>query len=266
MRKKIQILGLALFAVFALSAVVAGAASANSCKSEASNKTLAAKWNTQAACEDMEEANIAPAGEWSLEASEPEWLVKGNSVLVGLESETTGALLLIHLAGGFLEPEAVIECSGVFDGLVLSKGEDTVEALLSGGVEITLSNTLACTNIKNCPTPLVVAENLPWKTQLSLMTSGSFLDLFSAGPSGLLPGYEIRCDGLSLETLCEGETSATIELMSGSTALLGTFNAAELESEGLEGNCESHVKVALQEGAGEIALKNGEELDVSEEE
>jgi len=205
------------------------------------------------------------------------WLIKGVAVGAGQSFETTssGELELIHLAGGFLEPEAKVLCSGIFDGLVFANGEDIVEKLLDlAGNEITLLNMLACTNDLNCPTPLVAAENLPWLTQLELMepTPGTvvILDLFTNGGGGGNPAYEIVCMGLfgEPEVLCEGETSATVELMAGSTVLLGIFNAEELELEGLEGECKATAKVALQNGEGEIKAFVGakeEEIDASDE-
>lgn len=197
-------------------------------------------------------------------AEEPVWLVKGVAVTSSVETESSGELTLIHLAGGFLEPEAVIKCSGVFDGTVGSKGADTVTKLLTlGGAEVTLSSLLECTNVKNCASPLVAAEHLPWTTQLSLMTNGKILDKFTAGTGGL-PAYFIECMSIKITTECEGTTSSTVALVGSS--LEGTFVAKEIEEEGEEGKCGTHEKVALQEGKGVITIKGKptEEIDVSE--
>lgn len=208
----------------------------------------------------------------SASASALEWLVKGLAFTGALEVETTGSLLLIHLAGGFLEPEAIIECTGTFDGTVEggASGFGTVTALLdSKKLAVSLTNKLSCTSIKTCEktTDIFVApQNMPWLTTLEAMAGPLNLVLFSSAGSGN-PAYEIEClvlGGLH-ETLCEGETSAWLEAMVG-PELLGTFVASELEAEGLEGLCEegstSHLNVALQEGNGVIKLVSGEELTV----
>jgi hypothetical protein len=235
--KKIRMIGLAVFAVVALSAVTAASALAG-----------------------------------------PEWLANGAAFAGNKNATTTGSLTLIHLKGTIFEPEVKIECSGTFDGTVEggASGLGTVTALLSGGVAVSLTNQLACKNVLNCEgTPTAVAENLPWLTSLSLMPGATheWLVLFSEeitakpGP----PAYEIKCQILGgvHEALCEGETSAWLSLTVGPPVeLVGTFNAAELTSEALEGTCtEGTTKVAnvaVQEGSGTIALENGEALTVSE--
>jgi hypothetical protein len=225
--RKFRLLGFTLFAVFALGAVVVSSAFAAA-----------------------------------------EWLVGGAAVTAELLIETSGELTLIHLAGGFLEPEATIKCSGIFDGAVLPAGLDVISELLTlGGVVVTEANPLSCTKVKTCENgSTVFAQELPWATQLTLMAVGGgsiYLDLFSAGPSGKLPGYLIVCLFLGEQiVLCEGETSATITL--DATALLGVFNAKELETEKLEGSCGGTANVALQEGEGTLTLNGGGELDVSE--
>jgi hypothetical protein len=205
-----------------------------------------------------------------------EWLVKQNPIAPGgsVETQTTGELLLIHLAGGFLSPEVKVLCSGIFDGFIYPGGEGRVEKLLSlAGAEITLANLLACTDdLTSCPVPLVAPENLPWLTQLELMEpkAGEVVILSLIVDSGsIAPSYVIQCMDIfgEPETQCEGETSSTVELMAGSNALLGSFVAAELETEGLEDKCGTTLKVALQEGEGEIKVLVScveEELDVSE--
>jgi hypothetical protein len=96
----------------------------------------------------------------------------------------------------------------------------------------------------------------------------SNLVLFSSGGRGK-PAYEIECNLLGTKhiTLCEGETSALLELMTAPEGLLGIFSADELELESLEGLCEEggteHANVTLREGSGEIKTVNGEEIDVS---
>jgi len=215
-------------------------------------------------------------------AFEPQWLANGAEFSGELAVETTGTLKLIHLANGFLEPEAQVECSGTFDG-TLTGGETgaalgLVTALLSGGVAVTLTNQLACKATVGCEKPspedtFVVAQNFPWLVTLSLMATGHlWLVLFSESATGVgKPAYEIDCLFLGTlhEVLCEGETSAWLELMAGPPIeLLGIFSAAELESESLEGLCEEGGKnvnnVALQEGSGTLKFANGEAIEASQ--
>jgi hypothetical protein len=233
--RKIHLLGLTLLAVFAFSVVAAASASAL------------------------------------------EWLVKGLTFAGSLPVETTGSLKLIHLKGGFLEPEVVIECAGTFDGTIEggAAGLGTVTELLeSAGHAVTLTNQLSCTSVVGpctAGTILVAPENLPWLTTLEAMATSN-LDLFSSAGSGK-PAYEIECTALGSKhvTLCEGETSASLELMGTAMPfeLLGIFTAEELELEGLEGLCEeggtNHNNVALQEGNGVVkqATPGTEEIDVS---
>ena len=73
-------------------------------------------------------------------------------------------------------------CSGIFEGTVGADGADEITSLLalSEGAAISLTNPLACTNSSNCPEPLVVWVNLPYKTTLELMEEEelvSFADL-----------------------------------------------------------------------------------------
>jgi hypothetical protein len=210
----------------------------------------------------------------AISASALEWLVKNEAVGAALEVETTGLLNLIHLSEGFLKPEVVIHCEGVFDGTVEPAGKGLVTALLDAAKNaVSLTNQLSCTNeVGPCEagTILVVAENLPWLTTLEAMAASNLV-LFSSGGTGK-PAYEIECTvlGTKHETLCEGETSAVLELMAAPEGLLGIFSADELELESLEGLCEEgttdHASVALQEGSGEIKRVEpfgAEEVDVS---
>jgi len=205
-----------------------------------------------------------------------EWLVGGAAFTGELLVETSGFLLLIHLAGGFLEPEAVVECTGIFDGFVLSPNEDLItEVLTLGGAATSLASPLLCLALAGCEKPSggedteVAAENLPWLTVLELMEPKAgenlYLDLITEDTDGGmkpgLPAYEITCLvlGSTIETLCEGETSADLTNVAG--GVLGVFNSAELTSEKLEALCEmggtDHPEVGSQEGEGETINQGG---------
>jgi hypothetical protein len=205
--KKIHLIGLALFAVFAFSAVSVATAS----------------------------------------ATELLWLVDGEPITAegGEPSETEGELELSDLKTAL--GVAKVLCSGLFVGTVGPGAHDLITGVLNLNSEPIANGDLTglaldCTNDGNCPSPLVWPENLPWSTTLELMGSELeplFLDLFSEDGFGL-PAWEVDCTepliGL-LEDLCEGETSVDLENMPEENDVLGTFNAAELEAEGLNATC-----------------------------
>jgi hypothetical protein len=189
--KKFQVLLLALMAVFAFSAIVAGSASAEI--------TLLA-----------------------------EWLFNGAILTSLLPVTTTGTLLFSTLVLGVKAVE--IECSGSFDGSVGPNGEDEVtEVLDAAGVAVgqnLVGHAISCTVLvgaggSNCD-PGELAElwvdNLPWLTQLELMESGAILDVFLGEP-----GYHVFCTVLGGENLCTGLTSTT--MTNGATDVLGAFDA-----------------------------------------
>ncbi len=179
--RKIHLLGLALVAVFAFSAIAAGAAFAES-----------------------------------------EWLVDGSPVLAGekIHVEMTGTLILEDMGKG---SPTTVECSGSGLGVVLNGGLDIQEEAVA-----TSCKTLAGT----CGSPLAVALNLPWTTEISLAT-GAFRDLITGGTGGE-PGYEVTCFGI-FHDACLGKTSTGLENMSTETPadVLSIFSATLSEA----GNC-----------------------------
>jgi hypothetical protein len=244
--KKIQLLGMALVAVFAFGALAATAALAE------------------------------------VSGGEPAfWLVKGvalaNGEANGLPSDSEGEIILTHLSA------AVVKCSGLLEGSVYNEAAGgfglitKVWSLGTGQVEISLGgNALKCeaasgfcektTDVEVWP------DNLPWLVTLILMTLNSkeeaaelFLILLSADPTNL-PAYEVLClvFTIAVEELCQGETSAVLALSAG--VLTATFSETELIAEKLEGPCGTNPPTneeALVSGTGTLALVNGEELDPS---
>jgi hypothetical protein len=173
--KKYQILGLALVAVFALSALV---------------------------------ASTAGAVEFLL----AEWLSAGAKITTAQATEAEGELELHSTNGGDFGVSSKLLCSGIFLGTAGPVSEDTVTTLLNLKLE-EISKTelsgagLSCTSQENCTEPLVWADELPWKTELELMVDGSetfFVDLL------LKAGYYVECLilGVTINELCTTPTTA----------------------------------------------------------
>jgi hypothetical protein len=199
---KKHILGLALLAVFAFSAVLSASASAEI--------TLLA-----------------------------EWLVNGVGVTTLTSVETLlvepTEFLLVTLVLGI---EAVdIDCSGRFVGTVGPNGEDEITELLDLAGVNKISNNLVGTGLdclllntiggSGCNVNELVEfwpDNLPWHTNLFLMESGAFLDhIFGGGTEPTEPGYHVICATTGTENLCLGLSSTTMTNVAG--GVLGKFDA-----------------------------------------
>jgi hypothetical protein len=221
---------MALVAVFAFSAVVAGSASAE--------VTLLA-----------------------------EWLVKGTGVAAGASFESlTGEKLVVgHLSLaeveclGFFDGLVQANGLGVVESVLNIAGELVSGTSLSG-------LALVCTPLATCEKTADLElwpVNLPWLTVTYLMANESFLTLFYK-ENGLQPGFTVKCLVLSIEIdeTCTGETSALQK--NETTDVLGTFSPAELEAEKLEATCKGEEQKGFQNGSGLTELTNGEVLAVSE--
>jgi len=162
MIKRHHILGLALLAVFAFSAVI---------------------------------ANMASAETTFLLA---EWLFKGAAVTSALPVETKGKLLLEDTET--LLGKAAVVCEGILVGSVNANGADEVTKLLTtAGVEIALPGVgLKCEGQTLCNgTSEAWAEKLPWKTTLELEgPGGAFVDLVEGAV------YTVLCGGVGVEDTC----------------------------------------------------------------
>src|ERR1700684_4036483 len=137
--KKLNILGVVLVAVFAMSMVVVATASA-------------------------------------VEFLLALWLVGGVNVTANLATDSEGELLLEDTKT--LLGKVAVLCSGILDGTVGPESKDEVTKLLSlGTLHIEISTVvlveqgLLCTDQSGgfCPEPLVWAEKLPWDTEAELM-------------------------------------------------------------------------------------------------
>jgi hypothetical protein len=221
--KRIQVLGLALVAVVAVSAFVASAASA---------------------------VTFLLA----------EWLITGVPLTGTLAVEQTGELNLINTNGGGLGVRVELLCSGTLDGTIGPNGADEITELLNlEKVAINLTplvgTALACTNTKNCTEPLVWAEELPWKTELVLMedTESFFVDLLINGK------YYAECLilGVSVNELCEAATTA-IKITNIAEGLDAEFSDAFQELAELKlGVCGGRAETAIVEGLGLIVPDAG---------
>jgi hypothetical protein len=241
--RKIQLIGLALFAVFAFSAVMAASAFA--------------------------ETNML-------------WLVNGNEILTGelLPTETTGLLTLTTLLFG--SPVVSVHCEGTFDGSVGPNGEDEITEVLNTAKELinqlgeAPELALSCEVVAISGTSRCVvgslAElwpvNLPWHTQIELMAAGSneWLDHLFGGGANKEPGYMVLClnsSGGNEENTCEGLTSSRLENMPAPESdVLGIFGLAA-ETEPSE-KCTTPFTEGDIEGEGLIFLTSGLPLSVSE--
>ena len=231
--KKIQIVWLALFAVFAFSAVAASSAF----------------------------------------AEDTQWLWEGAKIAAELAVDTEGELLLedsgasvkIDILCNGLFGGVVGGLLGVADPLL-----DEVNDIED--LHMNLDSQLDCEAETSCAEKLanVTAVNLPWKTELLLETHNGvseFMDDFTSdnGVAGVKPGYTVDCIvlGVLVEDTCTGEPKALLENVTG--GVLGTFDEnAEINPPG-ECTLSSGLKEGLVIGTGLTVHTGGGTLAVSEE-
>jgi hypothetical protein len=186
--RKIQIIGLALFAMFAFAAVSVTTASAET--------TLLA-----------------------------EWLVEGKPVTASTATVNEGELLLedmstatdVLCSGKFV---GTIGANGV-DSITLVEDLEAKDNLLN----CIITAKGACEEA-NGSLILVTPVNLPWATKLILMENGEFLDeIFSSGVGN--PGYLIECKalGIKVDDTCTGITQTQEKNVTGGVE--GIFNESE---------------------------------------
>jgi hypothetical protein len=134
-----------------------------------------------------------------------QWLDNGSAIttaqLVDVEGEIT-------LTDQTVLAKIKTQCSVVFDGTLKSNGEGELTELLSlSGTSINSSplveTGLTCTNVENCPEPLVWADNLPWEMGLAVLDEGTesfFANSLSNKNENA--GYHVACMGASIADLC----------------------------------------------------------------
>ncbi|MGH9770240.1 MAG: hypothetical protein ACRD4Q_00835 [Candidatus Acidiferrales bacterium] len=196
--RKIHI-GLAVFAVFAFSAVV-------------SSSALAASAYLLNGAEIKELIFTEATGELLLEDTgifgKPDVLCSG-------------------IFDGMIEP------GGVIDEIesVLELNKELLEG--PGGTDL-----IECEAHSTCTNPVdVIAINLPWATEVMLTAGGLWYDLINAHAGGGLPGYTIDCNSIIglIEDTCTGNTSN--QLVNEAGGLLGEFFENETEGISPPGGC-----------------------------
>jgi hypothetical protein len=240
--KKIQVLGVALIALFAFGALTAMSASA---------------------------ATFLLA----------EWLLNGNPIAAGASDlvEVVGELLLTDLKGVLGSP-AMVLCSGILVGTAEANSLDTVTEVLNLAMEpigsLPSGLALSCVAQEGCETntnPSVYPLGLPWESEAELMedTTTFFADLLKTKANGGLLGWEItNCLvlGTSNEDSCTTKEGAA-ELKLNGTTLLGSFAEAFTALAGLKNaTCEKGGENAgVVEGEGTYVVSGGGELTASSE-
>jgi hypothetical protein len=208
-----------------------------------------------------------------------EWLLNGVAIAAGASDlmEIPGELLLTDLKGVLGSPSMFL-CSWIFVGTVEAGSLGLITEVLSlAGVAIgslTSGTALSCTAQEGCETntnPSVYPIGLPWETEAELMedTTTFFADLLKTKANGGLLGWEVtNCLvlGTSNEDTCT-TTEVGAELKLVGTALLGTFSTAFTELAGLKNiTCEKGGENSgIAEGEGTYVVSGGGELAASSE-
>jgi hypothetical protein len=179
--KKFHIIGIALVAVFAFSAIASSTAFA--IEPECSNLNGAnrkPKYATEAACLAMEPEE--PSGTWYL--TEPLWLINGQDIPTGQswnanQTLAAGTLLLLE----DMKEGVDVLCEGTGLIWLLPEGKD-LRALFACSKSVTDTGT--------CEGPSIEELNLSWTTVLEQMTTGVWLDKITKGTGGE-PGWLVEC-------------------------------------------------------------------------
>jgi hypothetical protein len=224
--RKLQIMGLALFAMFAFGSVLVTSAF----------------------------------------AEEALWLEDGKDITVATSADTEGLILLTNLTilGNVeIDCEGLFDGTvgpGMEDEItqILSSAGVLIGTNLTGtALNCTVENNGLC-NLNELAE--LWGDNLPWKSLIELMAvapPAEFLDLLF-GPAGKEPGYELRCNGIT--NLCEGNTSTGVTSTVGGDVTMEFNEAAPISSEKSK-FCESGTGDVF--GTGLILLSSGKMLTVS---
>jgi hypothetical protein len=217
--KRIQIIGLTLFALFAFGATASSA--------------LATEWLVE---------KLGFAGSLAVET-------EGELELIKLVSSTNSAVLVALLCSGIFDGFIINEGGEALDEIVdlLNLLQETIGELGMAGEELALSCTvtqsasgsLDCVNgslAELWPDNLNLVLGHVWLTAIELMEPSPgvilLLDKLFGEGAGLEPGYDIDClDAFTIlgEELCEGPSSADVtnDLTSMPPGVLGKFSSAE---------------------------------------
>jgi hypothetical protein len=196
-----------------------------------------------------------------------EWLINGVAIAAGTTHPTDSEGSEILFEETILGIKIDVLCSEIFDGTVGANGADMITELLAlaGGAAISLTNALLCTNSANCPEPLVVWINLPYKTTLELMEEEGnfFADLFEG--TGGAPGFEFECMGSGASDTCSNNLA--LQVTNEGTNVDSLFSDAFNTLAGLQlGNCiTAGEKALVTEGLTTVLLTEGGTLAASSE-
>ena len=204
-----------------------------------------------------------------------EWLVGGVAVATELLVEISGELLLEDTKGALGSP-AMVLCSGIFDGWVGPNSLGWIsEVLTLAGAAVSntvLSGTaLECTGQTACETNTVVLVwpiGLPTETEVELLEQESKV-FFTVLFLKKLGYYIASCLvlGVSAEDECTATENSAAELTLSGTTLVGSFSTAisTLNSFKLATCKNGGAETGVVEGSGTFALSGGGELTASSE-
>jgi hypothetical protein len=203
--KKIQILMLAAFAVFAISAVASGTAFA--------------------------ESELLLNGEPVKVGDE----ILGESAALVLTDLTSLGSATVSCSG-FLHGTI---SSVVPNDLLITEVLDLENKLVSStpltGLALSCAGSGLCVGLAE-----VWPENLPWLAEI-ILSGTTFLFHLTEDGFGF-PAYDVLCTnsfGLMSDDLCEGLASGVLENMAGENDVLGIFSLAEQEAEKELATCET---------------------------
>jgi hypothetical protein len=183
--RKIQLMGIAVVAVFALSAFAASSA-------------LAA----------------FSAAEW-LEGN------PGKVIAAAKVAETKGGLTLENVK----EKASILCTGAFDGTVGPGSADEVTKVLTSAGVEVpeldetTATGGIKCTGVKTCETESEVwPQHLPWKSEVQTeLAAKTFFDLVLKNAKGVVPGYTILCLALgglvNVEELCEAVEGSSGQLL-----------------------------------------------------
>jgi hypothetical protein len=211
---RFRILGVALFAVFAVGMGLSSVASAEDygtlCGLTPGNNQGLFMKRTAGVCEEELAEDVNEFEQVLLLLAE--WLVGAKEITTELNTEAPGSLLLEDTKTALGASDVL--CTGILDGTIGPDGLDVIsevltEAKAAVSTTVLVGTALTCVEHSVCVEPLVWAANLPWNTLLELAETdlgAIFVDLISSGGKGN-PGWYVECmglAGLTDECLAEG--------------------------------------------------------------
>jgi hypothetical protein len=143
------------------------------------------------------------------------WLEGGMNVTSPLSVENEGEFELKELNGGNFGVHVKVLCSGIFDGLVGAESLAFIsELLILGGTRripatVLTGEALLCTNLEGCTEPEMWMAGAGWEAEVELMIDVAtfFADLILSG------GWYLQCLILGMttsETCTANETVAQV--------------------------------------------------------